>query len=103
MPQHVLNAAYKDMVAHYRKLQIGLMAKVVYARPASSAFNQQAGTTSIMEALIDPESSQLVALLHYYLLPDGRTIGASGKKDPKRVIWQGVDYRQRAEVPKSDA
>jgi hypothetical protein len=41
-----------------------------------------------------------VALVHYYLLADGQTIGASGKKDPKRVIWQGVDYRIRTKVSK---
>jgi hypothetical protein len=50
--------------------------------------------------LSDPDSGQLVALVHYYLLADGQTTGASGKKDPKRVIWQGVDYRVGKEESK---
>jgi hypothetical protein len=98
--QRVLNSAYEDIVAHYLKRQITLMTKVVYAKPASRTYNQPHGTTSIMEELSDPGSGQLVALVHYYLLADGQTIGASGKKDPKRVIWQGVDYRIRTKVSK---
>jgi hypothetical protein len=36
-------------------------------------------------------------MVHYYLLADGVTIGASGKKDPKRLVFEGVDYRLRVE------
>jgi hypothetical protein len=36
------------------------------------------------------------AIVHYFLFPDGR-IGASGKKDPKRVVFEGIDYRLNAE------
>ena len=88
------------MVAHYLKRQTTLMTKVVYAKPAGGNYNQPSGTTSIMEELSDPGSGQLVAPVHYYLLADGQTIGASGKKDPKRVIWQGVDYRIRNKASK---
>ena len=90
------------MVAHYHKRQISLATRVAYSRPASPIFNQPPGTTSIMESLTDPDSGHLVALVHYYLLADGKTIGASGKKDPKRVIWEGVDYRIREWLPGSD-
>ncbi len=95
-----MNSAYEDMVAHYLKRQITLMTKVVYVKPASGDYIQPSGTTSILEDLSDPDSGQLVALVHYYLLADGQTIGASGKKDPKRVIWQGVDYRVRSKESK---
>jgi len=36
------------------------------------------------------------AIVHYFLVPDGR-IGASGKKDPKRVVFEGIDYRLNEE------
>jgi hypothetical protein len=50
-----------------------------------------------MARLIDPETNRTVAMVHYYLLADGVTIGASGKKDPKRLVFEGVDYHLRVE------
>jgi hypothetical protein len=31
-------------------------------------------------------------MYHQYLLPDGKTLGASGHPDPKRVLKDGVLY-----------
>jgi hypothetical protein len=66
------------------------------SRPGSNN-TQPPGTRSIMARLIDPETNRTVAMVHYYLLADGVTIGASGKKDPKRLVFEGVDYRLRVE------
>ena len=81
------------MVAHYHQREIALDAEIAYDKPPNQNNNQPVGTRSIIEKWIDPVSHRLVALVHYYLLSDGKSIGASGKKDPKRVIWEGVDYR----------
>jgi hypothetical protein len=98
----VLNTAYEAMVAHYRKRKIELLSTIVYAKPAGAAYNQPLGTTSILEVLSDPDTGRAVAYVHYYLLADGKTIGASGKKDPKRVIFEGVDYRVRPRSARAD-
>jgi len=83
------------MVAHYRKRQTELLSKIIYAKLASPKYSQPLGTMSILEVLSDPDSGLAVAYVHYYLLPDGKSLGASGKKDPKRVVFGGVDYRVR--------
>ena len=90
------------MVAPYRQQELPLEVKVIYDKPASPTNYQPPGTRSIVEKWIDPVSRQYVAVVHYYLLADGVTIGASGKADPKRVIWGGVDYQVRKQSTGSD-
>ena len=83
------------MLAHYRNRGSELITTVVYDKVPNPAYKQPIGTRSVMAYLIDPDNGQRVALVHYYLLRDGATIGASGKVDPKRVFWNGIDYRVR--------
>ncbi len=90
------------MVAHYVQLQIELESVIKREHSPNPAYNQPPGTRSILAELIDPTSRQLCALVHYYLLPDGVTIGASGKMDPKRVVFRGVDFRVRDPSSVSD-
>ena len=47
-----------------------------------------------MEMWLLPGTSTLVAMVHFFLLPDG-TLGASGRFDPRRVVLDGIDYRLR--------
>lgn len=49
-------------------------------------------TNSIEHTYIDVQTHQEVAILHSYLRPDGTT-GASGKRDPKFLVWDGAHYR----------
>jgi hypothetical protein len=98
----VLNSAYEAMVTHYRKRKIELRSKIIYAKPAGADYNQPFGTTSVLEVLSDPDTGAAVAYVHYYVLADGKTIGASGMKDPKRVIFGGVDYRVRPGTARTD-
>lgn len=90
------------MLAHYVQREIALDAEIVYDRLPNQSHHQPFGTRSIVEKWLDPASRQLVAVVHYYLLADCVSIGASGKKDPKRVIWKGVDYQVRQQKPDSD-
>ena len=48
-------------------------------------------TLSQMLAYVDASGTR-VALVHQYLLADGR-LGASGRPDPKELFEQGVLYR----------
>lgn len=50
-----------------------------------------AGTRSQMISYRDAADNE-VARVHQYLKPDG-TIGASGRPDPKRILFDGVLYR----------
>jgi hypothetical protein len=93
--QHTLNSIFESMLKHFRNQGIGLITMMVYDKLPDPAYNQMHGTRSIMAFIVDPETQRKVALVHYYLLADGVTLGASGKRDPKRVIWNGVDYRVR--------
>lgn len=91
-----LYLAYDTMLAHFINQDTNLRSERLYERPPRADYNLPAGTLSIMDALIDPNTGLIVAIVHYYLLADGVSIGASGKKDPKRVIFGGIDYRYRS-------
>jgi hypothetical protein len=93
--QHTLNLAFESTLAHYVQHQIQLESKISRANAPNPRYNQPPGTRSVLEKPIHPDSGQTVAIVHDYLLADGKTIGASGKKYPKRVIWEDVDYRVR--------
>lgn len=60
--------------------------------PAPAAANQPFCTSSQILYYWD-ESDQRVAVVHQYLRPDG-TIGASGRPDPKYLLYEGVIYVQ---------
>ena len=86
------------MLAYCRKAEVELASRITYDKPANPAYNQPIGTRSIMEIIFNAGGGEELAYVHYYLLPDGVTIGASGQKDPKRVIFSGVDYRIRTRL-----
>ena len=75
----------------YAAAAAGLLRVEVATHPASSRYNQPAGTESRTVEYIDPDG-QRVLLTHEFRLPDGR-IGASGKPDPKFFLYKGVGLK----------
>jgi len=59
--------------------------------PAHIEADVPRGTRSQMISYRDVNGDE-VARVHQYLKPDG-SIGASGKPDPKRLLFNGVLYR----------
>lgn len=75
-----------------RRIRIGeLLPTVERSSDAPPSSGQPLGTVSQMIWYFDTLTWERVALVHRYQLPDG-TIGASGKPDPKRIIFLGVVY-----------
>jgi hypothetical protein len=77
---------YNRMLSHYLTQGIPLESQI----ERLGALRQD-GSRSARERMRTPDG-RTAAIVHYFLFPDGR-IGASGKKDPKRVVFDGVDYR----------
>ena len=59
--------------------------------PASIEADEPKDTRSQMISYRDKDDNEM-ARVHQYLRPDG-TIGASGKPDPKRLLFDGILYR----------
>jgi hypothetical protein len=64
------------------------------AAPASPNAGQPPNTISQIAYYYDRATNEEVAKVHFYLLESGE-IGASGRHDPKRVLIDGILYRQR--------
>jgi len=78
---------------YWEKLQRGELRAILLEDrvPALIQANEPPGTHSQMVSYRDSDDNE-VARVHQYLRPDG-TIGASGKPDPKRLLFDGVLYR----------
>jgi hypothetical protein len=76
------------MVAEYRRLGITLTSQITQSPNIRSD-----GSRTTIERMFTPDG-RTAAVVHYFEFPDGR-IGASGRKDPKRAVFEGVDYRER--------
>ena len=68
---------------------------VISAAPPAPKYGEPQGTLSQMVEYWAPAhdgaTMEQVALIHRFLRPDG-TLGASGKPDPKRVLYDGTLY-----------
>lgn len=60
--------------------------------PSLTAANEPFCTQSQMISYVHVHTGEEIARVHQYLRPD-RTIGASGKPDPKRLMENGTLYR----------
>ncbi len=78
---------YWEMVKRGELLEIVLEDRI----PALILANEPAGTHSQMISYRDKDGNE-VARVHQYLRPD-KTIGASGRPDPKRVLVGNILYR----------
>jgi hypothetical protein len=81
-----LRDVYNRMLSHYAKQEIELTSRIDRLGPV-----RPDGSRSTPERIRTPDG-RTAAVVHYFLYPDGG-IGASGRKDPKRVVFDGVDYR----------
>lgn len=72
-----------------------LYARVQWERTPRPGSGQPPGTRSQIVNYYDAATDAKVAVVHRYLLPDGR-VGASGLEDPKQVLWDGTVHVQRA-------
>jgi hypothetical protein len=61
------------------------------AHPSRTLANEPFCTHSQMVSYRDADNNE-VARVHQYLRPD-KTIGASGRPDPKRILENGILYR----------
>ena len=85
-----LRRIYNRMLSHYLEQEIPLASHIERLGPL-----RPDGSRSTRERMRTPDG-RTAAIVHYFLFPDGR-IGASGKKDPKRVVFEGIDYRLNEE------
>jgi len=78
---------------YWERLQSGELKAVLLEEhvPQYVTENIPAGTRSQMISYRDADDNE-VARVHQYVRPDG-TIGASGKPDPKRLLFEGILYR----------
>jgi hypothetical protein len=78
---------------YWQKVKKGeLIAVVIEARhPSLTLANEPFCTWSQMISYLDKNNNE-VARVHQYLRPD-RTLGASGRPDPKRLFENGILYR----------
>jgi|SRR5208282_1269013 hypothetical protein len=60
--------------------------------PSLIAANEPYCTKSQMVSYRNPTTNEELARAHRYVRPNG-SIGASGKPDPKRVLFDGIWYR----------
>jgi hypothetical protein len=65
-----------------------LITKNKLARPQSG---QEPGSWSQFIRFFD-KSDNPVLMIHQYLKPDGRSLGGSGKPDPKMILIDGIEY-----------
>lgn len=76
---------------HLEKFQSGGFIESTRSRPVNSALDFPLGTESVISHCRDKLSGDLVAVVHYYRLPDG-ALGASGLPDPKYLIHLGEHF-----------
>jgi hypothetical protein len=93
--RRLFNAAYLAGVlsGHYRLRDFGL--QTLYKNWSDSPYPPEPdGTVSGLIEIIDPGTTDRVAVAHRLLRPDG-SFGASGYPDPKMVIIGGAIYVQK--------
>jgi hypothetical protein len=68
---------------HYRQV-------ITKNKPASPKSGQVAGTWSQFIKIYS-DSGDPILMVHQFVRPDG-TLGASGKPDPKMILFEGIEY-----------
>ena len=88
-----LRKIFKDsgLEARFKARAISFRVKRKFHYPSPKPSFEPHCTKSEMVDLVEDDGT-VVASCHRYMRPDG-TIGASGKIDPKFVLFEGILYR----------
>lgn len=90
-----LRRIYNEETGYQALIAAGeLVESVETDKPPARANNQPPGTRSQILAYTD-SNGDTVLRLHRYLRPNG-SLGASGRPDPKYILYNGVIYKEAA-------